>query len=1546
MAKEELGKLSPEQLKKLGKVISEAKDLTNQQAEIIEKVLAGEEDIGKLRISYLEEYFDIYSKELDRIARKHSALNDAFLVLDNKLNKNYKAIASDVAQLERQLKELARSSNEARSSDSTKKSTKETGEDTKNASTGGNNAIKDILQVLSGGVKLDKNQFKELLTKTRSALSNIKLDKDQYQTLLAKLSRTLVETPEAETKETREHSYVAPPIQQSENKSSVQTAIASKDHDASLNAYTLFQELYDRSISASQTTAKGVDDRNSATINAELTKLHPAVSAKPSVTTSNETAEIVQEIRNILVNGINLNENQLSSLITNVKDKFSDVTINRDQYQTLLEVISETAKEQLVKGSPLPEATKHENVNYEVGTMTASLKEAIKGTYTFVTELFDRSSPFVFEYAHADTVTASTGAAAEAAATSEDKSVSATPATTGGQPPQGPLVPPEPPEPPRSVKVENTVSEKEIAALKDTEKTAKNFLMFLDGIAKDGIKAYTQEADVKKQQLERSKALVESWARQEKAIQTSMLELAIAKLQTQEELENRSIEIRLSRLQEATDAELKAQQLLNQIDLQLAPDTSKGAADDLETGDTRARKTTADINIKAYQELEKQMADYRAKLDLETRLANNGELDAIQAAANEESVRKYFAARKDAIIKEARDELLAKEKLADLSKTNPKVAQEYEKRLADFRAKLDFESRQANNGILTEEAAKANERLAREDFANRREELIKEIALKQQFEAELAELSKIDSAAVHEFERRMADELASRNYETRLANNGELSQAAAEANAKAIREEFALRKEELIKEIALKQENPGLAMAREKQLATHKAELEAKLRTKLRRDLTKEELKDIEELAEAKFSLEDENLERISKLRKKEIDDEAKDRAKAGDKAVESAVTGPLTKENNLVERFKSLQKLTEDENGEKIPGAQMAVAVKALSTLVQQLEDTIDKVGSYKGGIDTRMQGSSNKKRMGSYWDQLTTDMMSVGAVTPYFKQEDFANNIKSLVEKGISFDLKQRAFLMTIQEKIANTFNVADGTLLRLIRIQQEDSTAGRLGMESALNSFLNNMYETSEYLTDVAASVRSSLEEMESLMKGAEATEVEFQVQKWMGSLYSVGMSQNAVTTIANALGQIASGQVDALTGNGAGNLLVMAANEAGLSIAEILAEGLDSKNTNKLLQATVNYLAEIAESSKGNNVVQQQLANVFGVKASDLKAAVNLAEPGSTKDVFGKNLTYGNMIKQLNDMANSMILRTSVGEFMTNVWENAQYSIASSMANNPITYLTYKLAGLLDEAVGGIDLPFINVMGFGVDLNTTVADLMRVASVTGGILGSLGPMISGLASSFSGQAMLSKMGIGKGSGLEVNHRGTGDGAASAANSGGGSQSTSGSGYAGQSNGNDVKNSTIQESEDSKKKQMIKAKEEEPANQVDVLNGTVLKIYELLDSVTKGNRTIRVRVDSYGLTGTGHTNTSLNGGNSILGNGSNSVISGGDGGTSAGSSSGNGGSSGGAYGETSGSGGSASSGGGVGSGYEGSGSIGGGNGSPVGSGGRFDLGGWTIS
>jgi hypothetical protein len=645
-----------------------------------------------------------------------------------------------------------------------------------------------------------------------------------------------------------------------------------------------------------------------------------------------------------------------------------------------------------------------------------------------------------------------------------------------------------------------------------------------------------------------------------------------------------------------------------------------------------------------------------------------------------------------------------------------------------------------------------------------------------------------------------------------------------------------------------------------------KKELEAK--RKNNGILSAEESAKIQKQAADKFKIEKANLEKLNKNRAKL--EAAK--ASADERAKMRSELGTMRTAETFEERKQALYNLTHDEAGNVDKGKAISAALLALSDLAKQLESKIDEIASYKSAIDTRLYGSSNEKYAGSYWGQLQRDMMSVGAINPYFKQETFANNIKALVEKGIAFDLDQRAFLMTIQEKIATTFNVADGTLLRLIRIQQEDSTAGRLGMEAALNSFLNNMYETTEYLSDVAASVRSSLGEMQSLMEGAEATEVEYQIQKWLGSLYSVGMSQDAVTSISQTLGQIAAGQIEGLTNGGAGNLLIMAASDAGLSIADILTDGLDSSDTNKLMQAVVNYLAEIAESSNDNNVVQLQLAGVFGVKASDLRAATNLAAKDSIGAIYGKSMTYDNMLNTLFTMAGSMGNRTSMAEMMTNFWANGQYTLASGMASNPVSYFIYKMASLVDDAAGGIDLPFLNVMGFGIDLNTTVADLMRVAAVGGGILGSIGPLISGLGNSFSGQRMLKQLGISSGSGLTVTPRGDGGGGAS---TGGGGSSTSGSGYVGNSSGSDIKNSTIQESEDSKKQQMVEAKEEEEANQVNVLNTTVLKIYELLDDVAHGNGCFRVKVEGYGLTKAGAGNSSL-GGVGALDNSSSSTLS----------------------------------------------------------------------
>ena len=147
-----------------------------------------------------------------------------------------------------------------------------------------------------------------------------------------------------------------------------------------------------------------------------------------------------------------------------------------------------------------------------------------------------------------------------------------------------------------------------------------------------------------------------------------------------------------------------------------------------------------------------------------------------------------------------------------------------------------------------------------------------------------------------------------------------------------------------------------------------------------------------------------------------------------------------------------------------------------------------------------------------------------------------------------------------------------------------------------------------------------------------------------------MYSVGMSQEAVQGLGGVIGKLASGQIDAITNGGQGNLVIMAANQAGLSVADILNNGLDSQTTNELMNAMVDYLAKIAKDAGDSKVIQQQMASVYGMTASDLKAAANLSSSRSA--ITRDGLTYSGAINNLYSMANSMYARTSLGEMMTN------------------------------------------------------------------------------------------------------------------------------------------------------------------------------------------------------------------------------------------------------------------------------------------------------
>lgn len=617
-----------------------------------------------------------------------------------------------------------------------------------------------------------------------------------------------------------------------------------------------------------------------------------------------------------------------------------------------------------------------------------------------------------------------------------------------------------------------------------------------------------------------------------------------------------------------------------------------------------------------------------------------------------------------------------------------------------------------------------------------------------------------------------------------------------------------------------------------------------------------------EQLTEArekdKVALEQEHNQQLEFLKDRE--DAEKKIAKEQSKFANSKLNNIIASSTNAFQFIKDRNQFAANWANDILAKDPSKTTAQIQAEMQAQLNATFAKLGGYitqlnekgaqqakkQGAVDTNLQGSHYGIGGTGAW-KILNDLVSVGVgLSPFVRQEDVANQIEKLATMGISYNLKQRAFLNTISEKIATTFDAADGTLRKLVRIQQADSTAARLGMESALTSFLNNMYETSEFMHEAAAEIRGSLYEATALMQAEKAAEYEYQVQKWLGSLYSVGF--NASSKVADTLGKITAGDISGVTDGGMSNLLIMAANEANLPIAEILEKGLTPDQTNALMQSMVSYLANIYEETKGSNVLAQQYGNVFGVTAADLKAAANLYAKGLDK-IASTNKNYEDMENRLELMANTAIFRTSMAEVMENMKANFEYTMQSTIANNPVLSGLNYMANMLNDLVGGIEIPFVNVYGFGFDLNATVADLMNVAALSGTVMGGMGKLLASLAGGggMVGSGMLRMFGVDlDGEADKIKSRGGNSLALTAV--GGSTTSESGS-IAGNESGDDIKNKTLADASEGPEKQIAEAKEDQEDKEEARTNqivGHIVDIYDLLQEVTLGSKKWHVKLD----------------------------------------------------------------------------------------------------
>ena len=541
------------------------------------------------------------------------------------------------------------------------------------------------------------------------------------------------------------------------------------------------------------------------------------------------------------------------------------------------------------------------------------------------------------------------------------------------------------------------------------------------------------------------------------------------------------------------------------------------------------------------------------------------------------------------------------------------------------------------------------------------------------------------------------------------------------------------------------------------------------------------------------------------------------------------ALLGELEFAKDFVDNFETGTKILNAIHKEKDLGAggrlavqldkSIGAMVKAFNEGMNEINTAIDTYAGYKMGIDARLQGSDSE------FKDIEDTLNSV-AFSPLIRTETLYANLSELVAEGISANVAQVAFLQTVKDGIATTFDVNNSALRRIIRLQQYDSTAARLGMEASLTAYLNELVSSTEYLQQTFDSVAEGLLEASSTMSAQQSTEFEYVVQKWLGTLSGLGLSDSAASSIAQAIGHLGSGNITDLSSSAIQNLIAVSSSGGGASFSDLLTRGLDAGRVNDLLYNMLTYVSNNIATTN-NNVVRSELAKTFGLSVSDVISIQNLFESedaqSTINNLYNNVMSFTDMYSELTSQMNDLSGRVGIANIIQNANKNFLFSTGMSIGASPILNTTWQVTDLIQKYTGGINLPFISAMGNGLDLNATAEGLIKLGIVGISTLGNIGGIVSGIGSILpnGGARMLKNLGIGATEASNVIARGSGFNSNAS-----GSFTTSISTMVGNSNGDDYYDSSVNSAKDDQKEDIDKAnqdaKEDDPT----------LKIYEMLD------------------------------------------------------------------------------------------------------------------
>lgn len=372
---------------------------------------------------------------------------------------------------------------------------------------------------------------------------------------------------------------------------------------------------------------------------------------------------------------------------------------------------------------------------------------------------------------------------------------------------------------------------------------------------------------------------------------------------------------------------------------------------------------------------------------------------------------------------------------------------------------------------------------------------------------------------------------------------------------------------------------------------------------------------------------------------------------------------------------------------------------------ITKGIDEGIKVYSDYAIKVSTALSGTTKT------YVQTVEKLNSAIGSTGLAKMSSVLSEMNNLTTKGIIANVEQKSFLAAIKDGIVSTFDVADSTMLRLIKLQGEESTTNRLVMQASLRDYLNAQYENSQYIYENYKQVSDSLLEATSLLTSSLSLSLESTVQKWMGSLSSVGMSTNAINNLAQAIGYLGSGDLQGMSSSGVQKLVMMGASRAGLSYSDMLTGGVSAENAEALMAGMVRYLGSLT----GNNVILSEYAKIFGISVSDIVAARNATE--EVDSILGSQIAYtetalSKYLTQYNETLNQ-VPSVLYDALMDNMFFGMGINVASSRSN----YGMYKVGGFLSSLGSDISKS-------GEAIVSTVGNVMNLAGMGAQLAAGLG------------------------------------------------------------------------------------------------------------------------------------------------------------------------------------------------------------------------------